>query len=167
MKPFIGLMMLAGLAIPCFSEAADLAKSDQKYMTESAQGLMSELKLGTMAEQRASDEGVRKFGKQMVADHGKDLEALRQLAQQKQVKLPDTMNDDQRKEAARLEKLSGKDFDREYVKYEVKDHKDDIKEQKDLLKKTHDPELKQFAGKELDTVTGHKKTVDALQARLK
>jgi len=167
MKPFIGLVMLAGLAFPCLSEAADLTKSDQKYMTESAQGLMSELKLGAMAEQRASDEGVRKFGKQMVADHGKDLQELKQLAQQKQVKLPDTLNDDQSKEAAKLDKLSGKDFDREYVKYEIKDHKDDIKEQKEVLKKTHDPELKKFASKELDTVTGHKKTVDALQARLK
>jgi putative membrane protein len=159
--------MLAGLAAPGLSQAADLSKSDLKYMTGSAQGLMSELKLGAMAEQRASDEGVRKFGKQMVTDHGKDLQELQQLAKQKQVKLPESLNADQSREAGKLEKLSGKDFDREYVKYEVKDHKDDIKEQKETLKKTHDPELKQFAGKELDTVTGHKKTVDALQARIK
>jgi putative membrane protein len=167
MKRFLGLMLLAGVAAPCLSQAADLSKSDQKYMTESAQGLMSELKLGTMAEQRASDEGVKAFGKQMVTDHGKDLKNLQELAKQKQVKLPETMNDDQSKEASKLEKLSGKDFDREYVKYEVKDHKEDIKEQKEVLKKTHDPELKNFASKELDTVTGHKKTVDALQARIK
>jgi putative membrane protein len=159
--------MLAGLAVPCLSGAAELSKSDLKYMNESAQGLMSELKLGAMAEQRAGDEGVRNFGKQMVADHGKDLQELQRLAKQKQVSLPESLNDDQSREAAKLEKLSGKDFDREYVKYEVKDHKEDIKEQKEVLKKTRDPELKQFAGKELDTVTGHKKTVDALQARIK
>src|SRR4051794_27704689 len=98
MKPFVGLMMLAGLAAPCLGEAADLSKSDLKYMNESAQGLKSELKLGAMAEQRASDEGVRNFGKQMVADHGKDLQGLQQLAKQKQVTLPDTLNDDQSKE---------------------------------------------------------------------
>ena len=167
MKRFLGLMMLAGLAAPCLGQAADLSKSDLKYMTESAHGLVSELKLGAMAEQRAGDEGVKNFGKQMVADHGKDLQGLQQLARQKQVKLPDTLNDDQSKEAAKLEKLSGKDFDREYVKYEVKDHKEDIKEQKELIKKTRDPELKQFASKELETVTGHKKTVDALQASIK
>jgi len=167
MKPLIGLMMLAGLAAPCLGQAADLSKSDLKYMTESAQGLQSELKLGAMAEQRAGDEGVRNFGKQMVADHGKDLQELQRLAKQKQVKLPDTLNADQSREAGKLEKLSGKDFDREYVKYEIKDHKEDIKEQKEVLKKTHDPELKNFADKELDTVTGHKKTVDALQARIR
>ena len=133
MKPFLGLTLLAALAAPCLSQAADLSKSDQKYMSESAQGLMSELKLGKMAEQRASDEGVRNFGKQMVADHGKDLQELQRLAKEKQVKLPDSLNDDQSKEAAKLEKLSGKDFDKEYLKYEVKDHKEDIKEQKDLL----------------------------------
>jgi putative membrane protein len=159
--------MLAGLAAPFSSQAADLSKRDQKYMSDSAQGLMSELKLGAMAEQRAGDEGVRNFGKQMVADHGKDLQELQRLAKEKQVKLPETLNEDQSKEAAKLEKLSGKDFDREYVKYEVKDHKEDIKEQKEVLKKTRDPELKNFASKELDTVTGHKKTVDALHARIK
>ena len=167
MKRFLGLTMLAALAAPCLGQAAELSKSDLKYMTESAHGLVSELKLGAMAEQRAGDEGVKNFGKQMVADHGKDLQALQELAKQKQVKLPDTMNAEQSKEAAKLEKLSGKAFDREYVKYEAKDHKDDIKEQKELIKKTRDPELKQFASKELDTVTGHKKTVDALQARIK
>jgi putative membrane protein len=167
MKAFVGLMMLAAFAAPHASEAADLSKSDLKYTTESAQGLMSEVKLGALAEQRASDERVRHFGTQMVADHGKDLRELQGLAAQKQVRLPDTINDEQSKEAAKLEKLSGKDFDREYVKYEAKDHKEDIEEQKEAMKKTSDPDLKRFAGKELDTVTRHKRAVDALQARIK
>ena len=57
--------------------------------------------------------------------------------------------------------------DQANVKYEVKDHRKDIKEQKEEIKKSADPELKQFAGKELETVTGHKQKVDALQARIK
>lgn len=167
MKPVIGVMMLAGVLASQSSNAASLSKSDVKYVTESAQGFMSELKLGALAQERAGDERVKEFGKQMVTDHGKDLEELKRIAAQKQVQLPQTMNEEQLEEANKLSNLSGKEFDREYVKYEVKDHGKDIKDQKKEMKKTADPELKQFAGKELETVTGHKQKIDALKAQIK
>lgn len=167
LTPLAALTMFAGLAASPFTQATDLSGDDAKYITESAQGLMSELKLGDMAQQRASDQRVKAFGKQMVAEHGKDMQALTALAKQKQVRLPETMNADQRKEADKLAKLSGKAFDQEYVKYEVKDHREDIKEQQEEVNKTADADLKQFAGKELDTVTAHKKKIDALQAAIR
>lgn len=167
MKPMIGLMMLAGLLAAQPGHAASPDKSDVKYVTETAQGLMSELKLGALAQQRASDPRVKDFGKQMVTDHGKDLEELKALAAKKGIALPPTMDAGQRKEADKLGKLSGKDFDREYVKYETRDHRDDIKEQKEEADKTADPDLKAYAGKALATVTGHKEKIDALQALAK
>ncbi|MFL6673258.1 MAG: DUF4142 domain-containing protein [Massilia sp.] len=167
MKAKIALMIAAAAAVPHLSSAAEPGKKDSKYMTESAQGLMSEVKLGDMAQQRGQDERVKAFGKQMVDEHGKDLQNLRQLATQKNVTLPETLNDDQSKEAEKLGKLSGKDFDKEYLKYEAKDHAHDIKEQGEQMKKTADPDLKKFASAEYETVTKHKKAVDALRAQLK
>jgi putative membrane protein len=160
----IGMMIVTGLLASQSGHAASADKSDVKYVTETAQGLMSELKLGALAQQRASDPRVKDFGKQMVTDHGKDLEELKTLAAKKGIALPSTMDADQRKEADKLGKLSGKDFDREYVKYETRDHRDDIKEQKEEAGKTADPDLKAFAGKALATVTGHKEKIDALHA---
>jgi putative membrane protein len=167
MKPLPGLTMLAGLAFSQLSHAANLSANDVKYLNKSAQGLMSELKLGNLAQQRGSDERVRNFGKQMVTDHGKDLQQLQQLAAQKKIQLPETMNDDQRKEAEKLSKLSGKEFDKEYLRYEAKDHSEDIKEQGKEMKKTLDPDLKKFSGAEYETVTQHKQTVDTLRALVK
>jgi putative membrane protein len=167
MKPPLALTMLAGLAFSQLSNAANLSRDDVKYLTESAQGLMSELNLGNLAQQRASDQRVRSFGKQMVTDHGKDLQQLKQLADQKKIHLPESMNNDQRKEAEKLSKLSGKEFDKEYLRYEAKDHTEDIKEQGKEMKKTLDPDLKKFASSEYETVTKHKETVDALRAQIK
>jgi putative membrane protein len=167
MKPLVASMMLAGLFASQWSNAASLSKNDVKYVTKSAQGLMSELKLGALAQERAGDQRVKDFGKQMVTDHGKDMEELKGLAAQKHVQLPPTMNQEQVKEARKLGKLSGKEFDKEYVKYEVKDHREDIADQKKETEKTDDSELKKFASKELETVTGHKQKVDALQAQIK
>ena len=167
MRSLMVLMMLAGPLAAQSGSAASLSKDDVKYATKSAQGFMSELKLGALAQERADDQRVKDFGKQMVTDHGKDMEELKGIASQKQIQLPQAMNQEQLKEAQKLSKLSGKAFDREYVKYEAKDHREDIKDQKGQLKKTADPELKQFASKELETVTGHKQKIDVIQAQIK
>lgn len=167
MKPVIAMTMLSGLLAAQLSSAASLSKSDVKYVTKAAQGFISELKLGALAQERADDQSVKDFGKQMVTDHGKDMEELKGIAAQKHVQLPQAMNQEQRKEAEKLSKLSGKAFDREYVKYELKDHHEDIKDQKEQIKKTADSELKQFASKELETVTGHEQKIDTLQAQIK
>lgn len=170
MKPTISklrLVLLASLVAAQASHAAAVGKDDAKYVTESAQGLMSELKLGAMAQERAGDARVKAFGQQMVTDHGKDMQALKALAAQKGVALPDDMNDEQRKEAAKLGKLSGAAFDREYLQFETKDHREDIKEHKKQARVTRDADLKKFASEELATVTAHKQHVDLLRAQIK
>lgn len=146
--------------------AADLDKKDAEYLQKSAQGTMSEVKMGEMAQKQAADERVKQFGKRMVDDHGKDLQNIRQLASQKHVTLPDSPNKEQSKETDKLAKLSGADFDKEYVKYEMKDHKDDVKENAKTMKKAHDPDVKNFASAEYKTVSAHKKEIDDIHAQL-
>jgi putative membrane protein len=164
----IRLLIAAAAALPLahLASAAELSKADQKYMSKTAQGLMSEVKMGEMAQKQGADEGVKDFGKRMVTDHGKELDQLKQLASDKKVTLPDSPNRAQSKEADKLAKLSGKDFDKEYVKYEVKDHKDDVKDQGKEMNKTSDPDLKKFATAGHDTVSQHKQMIDELHAKL-
>ena len=118
----------ATLFLSHMAVAADLKHDDADYLKKTSQGLMAELEMGKMAQKQASDERVKQFGQRMVEDHGKDLQNIKQLAAQKHVALPDSPDKEQREEAAKLAKLSGAAFDKEYVKYEAKDHKDDVKE---------------------------------------
>lgn len=157
---------VAALSVAHFAVAADLSHTDEKYMTKTAHGLVSEVAMGEMARKSAADERVKQFGKRMVDDHGKDLADLKQLASLKKVTLPDDMDRDQKKEFDKLGKLSGKDFDKEYVKYEAKDHKEDVKDQSREMKSTSDPDLKKFATASLDTVSKHKQIVDELHRTL-
>jgi putative membrane protein len=156
----------AALSVTQFAGAAELSKKDLKYMHDTAQGLMSEVKLGEMAQKQASDGRVREFGKRMVADHGKELDELKQLASQKNVTLPDVPSKDQKQEAAKLAKMSGTVFDKEYVTYEVKDHKNDVKEQGEEMNETADPDLKKFATAGHETVSTHKQIIDQLHKHL-
>jgi putative membrane protein len=65
-----------------------------------------------------------------------------------------------------LAKLSGSDFDKEYVKYEMKDHKEDVEENGKTMKKATDPDVKNFARAEYQTVVAHKKEIDDLHSKL-
>lgn len=156
---------IGALSVAQIGSAAELSKNDHNYMVKTAQGLISEVTLGQMAQKRAGDERVKQFGKRMVEDHGKDLENLRQLASQKKVTLPQASNDEQTKEAAKLGKLSGKDFDQEYIKYEAKDHKEDVEDQGKEMKSTADADLKKFATSAYDTVSKHKQIIDELHGK--
>lgn len=159
-------MIALALLLSYSAQAADTNKKDTEYLQKTAQGTMAEVKMGEMAQKQAADERVKQFGKRMVEDHGKDLQNLRQLASQKHVTLPDAPSRKQRKEIDKLAKLSGADFDREYVKYEMKDHKDDVEENGKTMKKAADPDVRNFASAEYQTVSAHRKDIDALHAQL-
>jgi len=160
------IVATAALSMAHLAGAAELNKKDSKYMSDTAQGLMSEVKLGEMAQKQAQDDRVKQFGKRMVDDHGKELDALKQLASQKNVTLPDAPTKEQSEEADKLSKLSGKDFDKEYVKYEAKDHKQDVKDQGKAMKQAADPDVKKFAAASYKTLSMHKKVVDGLHGQI-
>lgn len=157
---------VAALSLAHVAIAGDLSHKDEKYMTKTAHGLISEVAMGDMAQKNAADDRVKQFGKRMVGDHGKELAELKQLAGQKKVTLPGAMDNDQKKEFDKLGKLSGKEFDKEYVKYEVKDHKEDVEDQGKEMKSTSDPDLKKFATAGHETVSKHKEIVDELHRKL-
>jgi len=66
----------------------------------------------------------------------------------------------------RLAKLHGQEFDREYVKAMVKDHKQDVAEFRKMHSGAVDPNLKAWVGKTLPTVEDHWKTIEGIQARV-
>jgi putative membrane protein len=160
------IIVVGGLLLSHVALAKDISKKDTEYLQKAAQGTMSEVKMGEMAQKQAADERVKQFGKRMVGDHGKDLQSIRQLAGQKHVALPDAPDKEQTRETDKLAKLSGADFDREYVKYEMKDHKDDVRESAKAMKEATDPDVKKFASAEYQTVVAHQKEIDAIHAQL-
>jgi putative membrane protein len=81
--------------------------------------------------------------------------------------LPDSPNHEQQDEADKLGRLFGHAFDREYLQYEAKDHRKDVKEQGKEMKQTTDPDLKAFAAAAHRTVLAHRTLVDDLVSKTK
>ncbi|HSU44601.1 MAG TPA: DUF4142 domain-containing protein [Casimicrobiaceae bacterium] len=137
------------------SNASTLSSSDRKFMEKAAEGGMAEVKLGQLATQKAGADQVKQFGQRMVDDHGKANDQLKQLASTKGVTLPTDLDKSTQREYDKLSKLSGADFDREYMKHMVSDHKKDISEFKSESNKAKDADLKQFASSTLPTLQEH------------
>jgi len=132
-----------------------LSSTDKGFAMKAAMGGMTEVQLGQMATQKASSEDVKKFGQRMVDDHSKANEELKAWASGKGVTLPSGPDAKQKSMMDRLSKLSGADFDREYMKAMVKDHKEDISLFERQASSGRDTELKSFAGKTLPTLREH------------
>ena len=134
---------------------AKVASSDRKFMEKAAQGGMAEVKLGQLATQKAGSDQVKQFGQRMVDDHSKANDQLKQLASSKGVKLPTELDKSTQREYDKLSKLSGADFDREYMKHMVSDHKKDVSDFKSEANKAKDADVKQFASSTLPTLEEH------------
>jgi len=91
----------------------------------------------------------------MVDDHQKANEQLKKLATSKGVNLPAEMTSSERRELDKLQKKSGADFDREYMKEMVSDHKKDVKDFESAAKKADDADIKNFASTTLPTLQQH------------
>ena len=81
--------------------------------------------------------------------------ANKRIASAKGVQLPAQLDRKHHGDLDRLAKLSGADFDREYMAYMVKDHKQDIAEFQKAAKGLKDAEIKQFASSTLPTLEEH------------
>lgn len=128
---------------------------DAKFIMEAAQGGMMEVELGRLASERASSDDVRRFGARMVEDHSKANDELKRLAAAKGVTLPAEMSAKERAEAARLARLTGAQFDREYVRMMLKDHKKDVAEFQRQSTKGRDADVRAFAARTLPVLQTH------------
>ena len=135
--------------------ASSVSSGDRKFMEKAAQGGMAEVELGKLATQKASASEVKQFGQRMVDDHSKANDQLKQLATSKGVNLPTDLDHATKREMDKLSKLSGADFDREYMKHMVSDHKKDVSDFKSEARKAKDADVKQFAASTEPTLEQH------------
>lgn len=136
--------------------ASALNKADQKIVVDMAQANLAEVEAGKLALSKTHSAEVKAFAQQMVDDHTKALNDVTQLAQNKGVTLPTEVDSKHKAMAAKLSKLSGDAFDKEYMsKAGVADHKAVHAQLKKHEAKAKDPDVKALAAKMLPTVAQH------------
>ena len=115
------LLVLAGAPPAGAAEA-----SGGKFIKEAIQGNLAEVKVGQLAQEKGASQGVKDFGAALVKDHGSANQNATQAAQQMNVTPPAKPNMMQTHVYDKLAKLSGEQFDQQFIKAMLKDHKEDV-----------------------------------------
>jgi len=131
------------------------AGGDNSFVTKAAEGGAAEIQMAQLAQSKATNPAVKDLANKLVADHTKANDALKPIATKDNITWPTGMSAKDQSEYNRLQALSGAEFDKEYVNYEIKDHKQDI----NLFQKEADhgsnPEVKAWAAENLPSLQEH------------
>jgi putative membrane protein len=177
------LMMTAALTFPSGSALAasdstkagesskesksKLPSGEERFVKEAASGGLMEVELGKIAAEKGSHQRVKEFGKRMQADHSKANAQLKKIASSKGVDLPTQPSGEHKSTMDKLTKLSGAEFDREYMSAMVDDHKEDIEKFQTQADKGKDPELKKFASENLPILKKHLELAQSTEKQIK
>ncbi|HEY4336116.1 MAG TPA: DUF4142 domain-containing protein [Puia sp.] len=132
-----------------------VSKSDQEFSVNTANAGMTEINAATIAQQQATDANVKKYAAMMIKDHTAAADALKMVAAKKNLTLPANISPEMQQNLADLQKKTGKDFDKAYMKMMVDDHKKVIKSFEDESKNGSDADLRAFADNTLHTLRHH------------
>jgi putative membrane protein len=136
-----------------------VSRAEKNFLTKAAQGGMAEVELGKLAQEKASSEDVKRIGETLVQDHTKANEEVQQIASNKGVNLPGETAGKHKSAVKRLSKLSGEEFDREFLRYQLKHHNEDIRQFEHTASRADTPEVKEFASNTLPVLKKHQEMV--------
>jgi putative membrane protein len=164
-KPFAFIAVIASLVL-MGTALAQNDRTDMQFATTAAKGGIAEVALGQMAEKKAQSADVKAFGQRMATDHKKANDELNAAAKADGVTIPQGLTGEHNADAAKLSKLSGGEFDREYMKLMVDDHQKDIALFEKESKTGKDSHVKAFAGKTLPTLREHLKMAQDIESKM-
>jgi putative membrane protein len=115
----IACAVVMAVGAPAFANTSD-------FMTKAIKGDNSESRLGALAMRSGHSAQVRRFGAMLVRDHDNARRQAVAVATRHRVPVPTAMADEAQAEYAKLKRMRGAAFDREFGRYMVDDHRKDI-----------------------------------------
>jgi putative membrane protein len=141
-------------------------KAAQTFITKAVQGNLAEVSMGQLAQQQGNSAEVKSFGQQLVTDHSAANQKLTSIASGMGVTPPAEPSKKQKSDAAKMAKMSGDAFDREFAKHMVADHKKDIADYKKAAKMKND-QIASYATESLPVLEKHLQMAQGLSKSAK
>jgi putative membrane protein len=136
------------------------AHHDTEFLKQANQGSVDEIDLAKIALNKSQDPDVKNFAQRMIDDHSKLLDDMKQFDMEAGVEVPKHDSAATDAEKAKLEVLSGKAFDKAYMKAMVEDHHKDLEAFLAEEKSTGYPAFKTAVEQGAEVVKGHLELAD-------
>lgn len=159
---------LAAMAAACASANAQTsgqertARQDTEFLNAANQGSVDEINMAQIAADKAQDPQVKEFAQKMMHDHQQLLDDMKRFDEEAGVKVPDHSSASTMAEEAKLKVLSGKSFDKAYVKEMVEAHHKDLEAFMKEEKTTGYPAFKEAVGSGEKVVREHLEMIDRI-----
>jgi putative membrane protein len=144
----------AAAFLPLRAKAA--TDDDKKFLAMAAQSDRNEIALSKLAQEKATNPDVKAFAGKMVTEHTKMSEDMKPFADSWGLTAPSGPDADHQKELDKLNGLSGKDFDKEYMDEMVSDHAKALSAFTSEAKDTKDVKFKAAVIQGKTAVAAHK-----------
>ena len=154
----------AAALVPTTAKAA--TDDDKKFLAMAAQSDQNEIALSQLAEQKATNPAVKAFAEKMVTEHTKMSASMKPFADSWGLTPPSGPDADHQKELDKLNGLSGKDFDKEYIDQMVTDHAKALSAFTSEAKDTKDVKFQAAVIKGKTAVAAHKNMAYDLKKKL-
>lgn len=160
-----GLCALAGCESTMRAEEAS-SQPDDFFLVQVSHLNASEIEAGRLAVQRASNSEVRQYGQMMIDEHTLANTELTELAELRDVTLPNEPDQLHVQLTDHLAELSGPQFDREYISAMVGDHARALAMFEDKARFANDPEIRRWAQQQVPILREHLRRAQELNRRL-
>lgn len=142
-------------------------RDDAQFALQAANNGMTEVELGRLAVKRGLDKRVKNFGAMMIKEHTKTNSKLQAIAKNKKIIFPVAIDTHDQKIIDELDKKTGKDFDSAYLTAMLQDHEHNIKLFQTATTQLMDPDLRNFAAKNLLIYKRHLDAINGIKASIK
>ncbi len=101
---------------------AQSKQMDKRFLGQVTQASLLNIEMGKLAQDKASSDAVKEFGKKMITDHQRGLAIFKKVADRDGVTVDSQLDSKHKERLDKLAKLSGAEFDRAYIKDQLKAH---------------------------------------------
>jgi putative membrane protein len=143
-------------------QAGQTSPMDKMFVQKAMQGGLAEVQLGQLTLQKSNNEQVKQFAQRMIDDHTKLNDQMKPIAQQAGVPVPQQVSKKDRATLAKMQALSGTDYDQAYIKGMIKDHKQDLSEFQTEASSGQDPNVKDAAAQGSKVIAQHLQMIQQL-----
>jgi putative membrane protein len=136
---------------------------DVEFLVEAMRNGLAEIELGELATQKSYDPRVRDYGERLQRDHTAQVTELERMLEPLRVAIPEEPGAEALARRARLERLSGQDFDAAFVQTMIASHTEAIEKYGAQTHANPDRALAEFASRQLAILREHLAVAESLR----
>ena len=134
--------------------------ADQAFVSSVFESDAAQEQLGQLAQQKSQSPDVKQLAQRMAENRSKLDDQLKPLADKLDVHKPGKPSKKVRQEIAKLDTLSGPQFDEEYIRTVAKDNERVVKDFNSEAQTSQDPTLQLAAKQDATVLAQHQQTVE-------